>query len=105
MIEQPPAELTAGLSDAERSSVAKWWGRLLPHQRQAVQLVLADPECTLQFSDPRVLQPSAAAEFFDDDWETNWADNWETDWREYLTEHPDVRLVTLEFISCVIRHR
>ena len=99
-----PNELTQNLSDTEVAAVSVWWSSLSQTQRSAVQHLLAMPDCTLYASDPDDPIASSAVDFFADDWESNWKDNWESDWREYLTEHADVRLVTLEFLCYTIRY-
>lgn len=66
--------------------------------------VLAKPEVRLLATDSDDPESLSAVDLFADDWETNWADNWETDWREYLTEHPEVRLVTIDNLTYTIRY-
>ena len=99
-----PPELAANLTGAALDSVAKWWLTLSQPQCDAVRQLLASPDCALHATAPDDPSVNAAVDLFADDWESHWEDNWESDWREYLTEHPDVRLVTLDFMCYTIRY-
>lgn len=104
MTDRLPPKLAADLTGAALDSVMQWWSTLSQSQCDAVRHLLASPDCTLHATAPDSPAPKAAVDLFTDDWEDNWEHNWESDWREYLTEHPEVRLVTLDFMSYTIRH-
>ncbi len=101
---EPPSQLLDELDASQRDLVMNWWNALSSTQRDALKTLADSPECSIfamQADDP---EATSAVDLFSDDWESTWEQDWESDWREYLTEHPDVRAVTLDFMCLMVRY-